>query len=233
MVELGQKLKLYLDLDDSLADTTAHMRQVHAIQYPGIFPPDLYMQEIPDKALQNKFYEAWQGYLRASWLIPHLPIREEDLLAVHSLAKIFSDIDLITARLENQRDAIEELLRKRDLSRSISAVCLRDTVEQEMALVKAKFAKERGTTDAVEDNSLTAAFLAELGIRVTIPDRPWNRRLPNSPNIRKVRSLSDYALELAKYGSPVELFVMHRNKLDDQRNLYEIHRVNRPFKDKI
>lgn len=228
MVEKGQKLKLGLDLDDTLAETTAHMQQVHEIQYPGIFPADLYQLGYPlghpDKILQKEFYEAWQAYLRTSWLIPHLPIPENNLLAVQICATVY-EIDLITARLENQRDAVEELLRKQNLSREIASICLRTSVEEEMLIVKSKTVKERGTTDAVEDNPLIAVCLAELGIRVAVPDQPWNRWLPNGPNIRKYKHPEDYAYDLILHDGPVNLFAMHGKGLDDPRNLYKIRQV--------
>lgn len=222
MIEDGSKLKLSLDLDDTTTETTAHMQQVHEVQFPDRFPPDLYRVGSPDKIFQKEFYDAWQLYHRTSWLIPHLPFCDGSPWALSIFAEVY-EVDLNSARQKNQEEAVVELFVKHNLSGYITSFCLRPVGEEDLLFTKLKTVEDRGSTDVAEDNPIAAVWLAGLGKRVIVPERPWNQGIPNGPNLRKYKNLKNYALDLIRYGSPVQVFTMHRQELDDPSNLYRVH----------
>lgn len=219
------KDRLSFDLDNALARTEPHMIRVQKAE--GYYVPGRFEPTTRGGTLSPEYRAAKLRYLRDSDQIGRLPLYRDVIVAMRILRKHF-EIDINTARLENQRQPLEGLFRARGVSEYISSLNLRRLSTDDPDETKVQTAKDAGMTYAVEDNDIIAGRYALEGIKVALVRRPWNSWVLNSFDIRVYRRLLDFALELEYYGSPEKLFAQHAKEIRNPRNLGRtLHRVHK------
>lgn len=215
-----------IDFDDTTVETTSLMKADFECWFAGEFSSAVFNEGTTDPMLNAKFLAARWFYLRDVHNMPRLSLCAGVPEAFPILAQCMR-LHINTARWEDQELALSELLEKEGLLKYIHAKHLRPIGLEDQLTVKSRVAKAVLMNYAAEDHGPLAINYAETGIKVALIDRPWNRRIPNSSNIRRYQELVDFAYDIVLHGSPKALFVAHRVEIEDPANCYKVHVVSR------
>lgn len=222
---MGERLVLGVDLDNVITDPTAHLQRYLEEVYPGRFTGYHFEPITHEEKIDKEFPAARFGYLRTGKFIPELPLHEGVPLAVSMLWSFFDRLHINTARWEDQRPFIDQLLEKHDMARDITSVLLRQDPKLDQTEAKLLGAQQAEMNYVVEDHAMLACLFSECGIKVALIDQPWNRNILNSPNIRRYNRLIDFAFDLVMHKTPEKLFKAHRESLENPKYAHRMHGI--------
>ncbi len=207
----GIKPKLALDIDNVAFRTSEHMSSKTGMQ-----------MEYPPGATQPPFVEVLRmKYLKKKEFIPELPLCYSFLFALPILRNYY-EIHGISARWDDQRAVWLQKLNNHGLLKDFSGLHFRGLNDTDDQLdYKVKTIKALGAEYAVEDHPRIALALSYDLKGIVMPDRPWNRDILG-PNIFRCEEVVDFAILLASYAKPEDLFAERRGFLSNPENINTI-----------
>lgn len=220
---------LGIDFDGVLVNDVILMKA----KSPRKYDSGYYEMSISDQKLEPDFWRDRRDFLKNPDYIPDLLFWPGAKVALPLASKFFDETYINSHRWTYQKAAIKGLLKRHNLSGYISAVLLRPEEDEDSLDMKLRNAREAGITHMAEDDASLAREFAKEGIKVALIDRPWNRGVPNSPNIRRYLELWDFAMDMAYQGSVKDVFARHEIELKDPANLDKVHMVNPPCTDRL
>lgn len=215
-IEKGEK-RLAVDFDNSIARAMDHMRMTLDAQVPGGYPSRLYEIEPPDGTAPPEFQIARSAYYKEPSHIADLVPEAGAPADLHIVNNFFGRTDLISARWFNAKFAIIAWCEKTGIAPDIYAYHLRAEGMKDVEAKLSAFVENR-MTHAIEDASkVTRAYIA-VGGKVFLPDRPWNRDVPESPDVIRCPdpAIPYIARLLIQCGSVANVFDWHREYLEEK-----------------
>lgn len=212
---------LAVDLDDTVVDTTGQEIFFYQQQFPG--KPDRRDNGKMSSEILDPRWDRRQ-HRRKTEHIYTLSFLDGALSALSIYPNYFNSVVICSARWEDQRDALSWLLIVNGQAQYAPSMILRQKEEQDQVEVKLQAVREVGINYAIEDHGPLAVLLAEEGAKVALIDKPSNRWILNSPNIRRYGGAIDFALDLILHGGPEQVFDAHRLTLDNPESLTKVHK---------
>lgn len=207
----GIKPKLALDLDNVVFRTSEHMSLITGMQ-----------MENPPGVTQAPFVgEQRMKYLKNPEFIQELPLCYSILFALPILYNHY-EIHGISARWEDQRSVWLQKLNNHGLLKYLSGLHFRGVNDTDGQLdYKTEAVKILGAEYAVEDHPRIALALSYDLQGIVMPDRSWNRDILG-PNIFRCEEVVDFAILLASYAKPEDLFAERRGFLTNPENINKV-----------
>lgn len=189
-------MKLYVDVDDVLAETTRAIA-AHARQH---FDRDVDFDAMHSFRLDESLslgpedYEALMEAVHRAEFLGALPAMAGAVEAMVALEGRGAHISIVTGRPPRVRDVTGRWLQAQGVP--FHELCMVDKYQrypEDSGALTLETLRERRFELAVEDSLSTAGFLAEhTGAEVLLMDRPWNRRdAALHPRVRRVHGWAE------------------------------------------
>lgn len=217
---------LGLDFDNVTIRTDAHLKKTLEIFYPGKFTSHEF-ESVNGEPLDPEFELVRHDYLRKSHFISLVDLCDRIPFALSVFRGLFDKTHINTNRWTDQEEVIVSYLKDKGIRKNIDSLFLRPPQGEHKTVAKVFAVGASGMNYVIEDYAPVAEIFAEKGIKVVLIDRPWNRRIPYHPNIRRYREAIDFALDLImKDASPEQLFDENKYEPDNILKAFEIRRVS-------